>query len=71
MSIVNAWKYGRQIYLIGRSHKFRYLTDSERDVVIDFITDILETRPALTQRLNLKYDNIGKVLSKQNNYALL
>ena len=71
MSTVNVWKYGREVYLIGRSHKFRYLTDKERQAVITFIAGILETRPAIAQRLNLKYENAGKVLEKQNSYALL
>ena len=71
MSKVNAWKYGREVYLVGRSNKFRYLTDKERESVIVFITEILKTRKAIAARLNLKYENAGKELEKQNSYALL
>lgn len=71
MSTVNAWKYGREVYLIGRSHKFKYLSEAERASVIEFIMAIIETRPSLVARLNLKYENAGQVLEKQNSYALL
>lgn len=71
MSKVNAWKYGREVYLIGRSHKFRYLTEGERAVVIEFIKSILPTRKGIADRLNLKIENAGKELEKQNSYALL
>lgn len=71
MSKVNAWKYGREVYLIGRSNKFRYLTEQEREYVITFITEILKTRKSIAARLNLKYENAGKELAKQNSYALL
>ena len=71
MSTVNAWKYGREVYLIGRSNKFRYLSEAERACVIEFITAIIEIRPSLLPRLNLKYENAGQVLEKQNSYALL
>ena len=68
---VNAWKYGRTIYMIGRTNKFRYLTENERTVVIDFITAMLPSRVGLIDRLNLKYENAGQELSKQNSYALM
>lgn len=71
MSKVNAWKYGREVYLIGRSHKFRYLTEEERTVVIEFIKSILPTRKGIADRLNLKLENVGKELEKQNSYSLL
>lgn len=71
MSKVNAWKYGREIYLVGRSNKFRYLTAKEREAVIAFISAIIENRKGIAARLNLKYDNAGKELEKQNSYALL
>ena len=68
---VNAWKYGREVYLIGRSNKFRYLTSTEREAVIAFISAIVENRKGIAARLNLKYENAGKELEKQNSYALL
>lgn len=71
MTKVNAWKYGREVYLIGRSHKFRYLTESERTAVIEFITKIVAIRKGIADRLNLKKENVGKSLEKQNSYALL
>lgn len=71
MSTVNAWKYGREIYLIGRSYKFKYLSEAERASVIEFIEAIVESRASLAARLNLKYDNAGKELAKQSDYALL
>ena len=71
MSKVNAWKYGREVYLVGRSNKFRYLTAKEREAVIAFISAIVENRKGIAARLNLKYDNAGKELEKQNSYALL
>lgn len=71
MSKVNAWKYGREVYLIGRSHKYRYLTESEREVVIEFIKSILPTRKGISDRLNLKIENAGKELELQTSYSLL
>lgn len=71
MSKVNAWKYGREVYLIGRSHKYRYLTESEREIVIEFIKSILPTRKGIADRLNLKIENAGKELELQSSYSLL
>ena len=71
MSTVNAWKYGRQIYLIGRSNKFRELTAKEREAVIEFITAIVSGRRAIADRLNIKKGNPAKELENQNSYSLL
>lgn len=71
MSTVNAWKYGRQIYLIGRSNKFRELTAKEREAVIEFITAIVSGRKAIADRLNIKKGNPAKELENQNSYSLL
>ena len=68
---VNSWQYGRWVYLIGRTVKYRPYTANERTAIITFIESIAATRPSLVPRLSLKYDNaIGATLAKQNSYAL-
>lgn len=82
---VNCWKYAREVYLVGRSLKFRKFTETERKAVIDFIIAMAGTRPAYIPYINLKADNpsacefvkegeVNKLvwdrLSKQNDYSL-
>ena len=72
---VNCWKYAREVYLVGRSLKFRGFTEAERKAVIDFIVAMAETRPAYVPYINLKFDNtvagvISDRLEKQNDYSL-
>ena len=72
---VNCWKYAREVYLVGRSLKFREFTEAERKAVIDFIAAMAETRPAYVPYINLKFDNtvagvISDRLEKQNDYSL-
>ena len=54
---VNCWQYSRDVYLVGRSLKFRPFTDEERAAVIEFITAMAETRPAYVPYINIKADN--------------
>lgn len=54
---VNCWQYSRDVYLIGRSLKYRYFTEDERAAVITFITEMAKTRPAYVPYINLKADN--------------
>lgn len=72
---VNCWKYAREVYLVGRSLKFRKFTEAERKAVIDFIVAMAGTRPAYVPYINLKFDNtvsgiIADRLVKQNDYSL-
>jgi len=72
---VNCWKYAREVYLVGRSLKFRKFTEAERKAVIDFIVAMAGTRPAYVPYINLKFDNtvagvISDRLEKQNDYSL-
>lgn len=82
---VNCWKYAREVYLVGRSLKFRKFTETERKAVIDFIVAMAGTRPAYIPYINLKADNpsacefvkegeanklVWDRLSKQNDYSL-
>ena len=54
---VNCWQYSRDVYLIGRSLKFRSFTEDEREAVITFIKAMAGTRPAYVPYINLKADN--------------
>ena len=82
---VNCWQYAREVYLVGRSVKFRTFTEKERTAVIEFITKMAGTRPAYVPYVNLKADNppVGEFtgegegrkleltkLALQNDYAL-
>lgn len=72
---VNCWKYAREVYLVGRSLKFRKFTEAERKAVIDFIVAMAGTRPAYVPYINLKFNNtvagvISDRLEKQNDYSL-
>ena len=67
---VNCWQYAREVYLVGRSVKFRTFTEKERTAVIEFITKMIGTRPAYVPYINLKADNPGRELALQNDYAL-
>jgi hypothetical protein len=72
---VNCWKYAREVYLVGRSLKFRSFTDKERKAVIDFIVAMAGTRPAYVPYINLKFGNtvsgeIAERLAKQNDLSL-
>ena len=73
MSSVNCWKYAREVYLLGRSLKYRAFTAKEREAVIAFIIAIKETRPAYVDYINLKKDNSYDTTQNyqfQNDYAL-
>jgi hypothetical protein len=54
---VNCWQYAREVYLVGRSVKFRTFTEKERTAVIEFITKMAGTRPAYVPYINLKAGN--------------
>ena len=54
---VNCWQYSRDVYLIGRSLKFRPFTEYERTAVIEFITAMAGTRPAYVPYINIKAEN--------------
>ena len=54
---VNCWQYSREVYLVGRSYKFRGFTAEERTAVIDFIVAMAGTRPAYVPYINLKAGN--------------
>ena len=82
---VNCWQYAREVYLVGRSVKFRPFTEDEREAVIDFVKKMAGTRPAYVPYINLKADNppanefegegeeralVWSGLELQNDYAL-
>lgn len=72
---VNCWKYAREVYLIGRSVKFRPFTAKEREAAIAFIIAMAGTRPAYVPYINLKYGNpvegeMAEKLAKQNDESL-
>ena len=54
---INCWQYSRDVYLVGRSLKFRPFTEDERAAVIEFIKSMATTRPAYVPYINLKADN--------------
>ena len=54
---VNCWQYSREVYLVGRSYKFRGFTAEERTAVIEFIVAMAGTRPAYVPYINLKAGN--------------
>lgn len=70
---VNCWQYSREVYLVGRSVKYRPFTEKEREAVISFILSMKESRPAYVDYINLKKDNSldsSEDLAFQNDYAL-
>lgn len=82
---VNCWQYAREVYLVGRSVKFRAFTAKERTAIIEFINKMVGTRPAYAGLINLKAGNppVGQYvgegeerklelsgLEKQNDYSL-
>jgi len=67
---VNCWKYSREVYLVGRSVKYRPFTEQERLAVILFITGMKSTRPAYVPYINGKVGNPEKGLLVQNDYSL-
>lgn len=76
---VNCWQYSRDIYVIGRSVKFKPFSATARTAVIEFIGAMLALRPAIADRCNIKVGNpvyeVGATnfepdLTKQNDYTL-
>ena len=82
---VNCWQYSRDVYLLGRSIKWRIVSEEQRTALKDFIIAMAETRPAYVPYVNLKADNppanefqgeaeLRKLawdkLELQNNYSL-
>lgn len=65
----NWWQYARWVYLLGRSNKYRYFTETEKVALLDFIAKIAETRPYIIDRLNLKKGNNGE-WTVQNEYSI-
>ena len=57
MSNVNCWQYSREVYLLGRSVKYRYFTEEERAAIIEFVKSMAATRPAYVPYINIKVDN--------------
>lgn len=81
MSNVNCWQYSRDVYLLGRSVKYRYFTEKERAAVIEFIVAMAGTRPAYVPYINIKAGNPPAneyveneldwtKLERQNDYSL-
>ena len=54
---VNCWQYSREVYLVGRSVKFRYFTEKERAAIIEFIVAMAGSRPAYVPYINIKAGN--------------
>ena len=50
----NWWLYSKYIYNIGRTSRHAPYSELELEAVKTFITSILETRPAIKPRVNLK-----------------
>lgn len=65
----NWWQYSRWVYLLGRSNKYRYFTEKEKEALLEFIAAIAETRPYIIDRLNLKKGVNGK-WTIQNGYSI-
>ena len=65
----NWWQYSRWVYLIGRSNKYRYFTEDEKVVLLEFIAEIAKTRPYIIDRLNLKKGVNGE-WTVQNEYSI-
>lgn len=65
----NWWQYARWVYLLGRSNKYRYFTETEKVALLDFIAKIAKTRPYIIDRLNLKKGNNGE-WTVQNEYSI-
>ncbi len=66
----NWWQYARYVYNIGRTSRYKDYSDSEVEAIKTFLTAILEARPELTQRINLKNLNSLVERDEQNNYSL-
>lgn len=66
----NWWLYSKYIYNIGRTSRHAPYSELELEAVKTFITSILETRPAIKPRVNLKIWNSEKSLTNQNFLAL-
>ena len=54
---VNCWQYSRDVYVIGRSVKYKPFSDSARATVIEFIGAMLVSRPSIADRCNIKVGN--------------
>ena len=65
----NWWQYARWVYLLGRSNKYRYFTETEKVALLDFIAKIAKTRSYIIDRLNLKKGNNGE-WTVQNEYSI-
>ena len=65
----NWWQYARWVYLLGRSNKYRYFTETEKVALLDFIAKIAKTRPYIIDRLNLKKGVNGE-WTVQNEYSI-
>lgn len=57
MANVNCWQYSREVYLVGRSVKFRHFTEKERTAIIDFIVAMAGSRLAYVPYINIKAGN--------------
>ena len=53
----NWWQYARSLRNVGRTAKMLPYTDDERAAIATFLEAIRESRPFLTQKLNLAFDN--------------
>lgn len=67
---MNNYQYYRWIYQIGRTIKNKKLYKQQRDAFIEFITQIIKTRPMITQRIIMKGRQTTKQIGQQNNYDL-
>lgn len=76
---INCWQYSRDVYVIGRSVKFKPFSETARVAVIEFISAMLVSRPAIADRCNIKVSNpvyetgatnFEPNLTKQNDYTL-
>ena len=54
---VNCWQYSRDVYVIGRSVKFKPFSAGARATVIEFIGAMLVLRPSVADRCNIKVSN--------------
>lgn len=66
----NWWKYSRYVYNIGRTSRHMAYSESERAAIGAFISGILESRPEIKYKVNLKNLDSSRTIMEQNDYAI-
>ena len=66
----NWWQYARYVYNVGRTSQYMAYTETEKEAIITFLNTILDSRPELKQRVNLKIGNSLKGMEDQNDLSV-